>query len=482
MESCGPLTGSEEKLVLFILALSSFMASLDATIVNISLPAIAESFRVPLNIVSWVAMSYLLVLSGFLLVFGKLGDRNGFRKVFIAGFLVFTLGSLLCGLSSGIEALIGSRLIQGIGAAALEAIGPAMVAIYINKEHRGRALGILATVISLGIAAGPILGGFLTEYASWHWIFFINVPIGILAVILGLWYLPEDRVPVASGPFDVPGAVIFFCALSTLLWPINEGLTLGWTAPAILASFGISAVFWILFVLRETRCRDPLCDFTLFRNRNFLAASLAAGIMMLVFAGSQFLLPFFFEGVSGYRSGFAGLLLAIPSVALMICGPVSGAISDRIGSRILATVAALLTVGTLLVISLYSQDTGILYIVFSLLCAGVAMGVFFPPNMNQVLGQSRKDEEGAGTSIMTTMKNVGETLGVAVMGTVAIMTVVTSKGFNPNTPVAEIPLGILVEGFDVAILAAAIIAVLAVVLSAIAKDSPPGAVPEQGSP
>ena len=321
MESGEPLSGRDQKLVLFILALSTFMASLDSTIVNISLPAIAESFKVPMNSVSWVAMSYLLVLSGFLLVMGKLGDMKGFRRVFIVGFAVFTIGSLLCALSQSIETLIGFRFIQGIGAAALEAIGPAMIAIYLPKEIRGKALGILATIVSLGIAAGPILGGFLTEYLSWHWIFLINVPIGIVAVIASMKFLPSDRDFInKDARFDAIGAVLFFFALVTFLWPVNEGLTLGWTNSAIIGSFVISFILWVLFILREPRCKDPLCDFALFRNRNFLAATLAAAIVMFAFSGTEYLLPFFFEGVMNYHPDFAGILLAIPAFALMFCG------------------------------------------------------------------------------------------------------------------------------------------------------------------
>ncbi|WP_292370716.1 DHA2 family efflux MFS transporter permease subunit [Methanoregula sp. UBA64] len=472
MEVPAALSAREQKLVLFILALSSFMASLDSTIVNISLPTIAESFHIPMSEVSWVAMSYLLVLSGLLLVFGKLGDMHGFKKIFIAGFAVFTIGSLLCGLSGSIDALIGSRFVQGIGAAALEAIGPAMIAIYLPKEIRGKALGILATVISVGIAAGPIIGGLLTQYVSWHWIFFINVPIGICAVLLGMKCIPQDRHPVKTGAFDYPGAVVFFFALATLLWPIDEGLSLGWTSPAIIGSFCVSAILWVLFVFRETRCNDPLCDFDLFKNKNFLAASLAAAAMMLAFAGVQYLLPFFFEGVMGYQVYVAGLLLAVPSFALMVLGPISGSLSDKIGSRVLATGAAVFAAVAFFLISLFTEQTGILFIAGTLLCVGIALGVFFPPNMNQILGQSKKDEEGLGSSIMTTMKNVGETVGIALMGTIALFTVVTNKNFNPNTPVAQIPMEIIVEGFAVAFIAAAVIAVIAAVLSAVAEDNP----------
>lgn len=473
MESGEPLTGRDQKLVLFILALSSFMASLDATIVNISLPAIAESFMVPMNSVSWVAMSYLLVLSGFLLVMGKLGDMKGFRRVFIAGFAIFTVGSLLCALATDIRFLIGYRFIQGIGAAALEAIGPAMIALYLPKEMRGKALGILATIVSLGIAAGPILGGFLTEYLSWHWIFLINVPVGIVAVAASLRFLPGDRILAKKDSrFDAPGAVLFFFALVTFLWPVNEGLTLGWTDPAIIGSFAVSFILWILFILRELRCEDPLCDFALFRNRNFLAGTLAAAILMFAFSGTEYLLPFFFEGVLDYRADVAGMLLAIPAVALMFCGPVAGAISDKIGSRIPSTVSALFAAGTFLLISTFSPATSLLFIVLALLCTGIAVGFFFPPNMNQILGESREGEAGAGSAIMMTMKNVGSTIGIAVMGTIAVYTIIVRLSFNPTTPVSQILPGALTEGFSVAVAAAAFFIIPAVILSALAKDRP----------
>ena len=172
----------------------------------------------------------------------------------------------------------------------------------------------------------------------------------------------------------------------------------------------------------------------------------------------------------GFQTYVAGLLLAIPSVALMILGPISGTLSDKIGSRVLATGAAAFAAVTFFMISYFTENTSILYIAVTLLCVGIALGIFFPPNMNQILGQSRKDEEGAGSSIMTTMKNVGQTTGIALTGTIAVFAVVSSKGFDPKTPVADIPVGILVEGFDVAILAAAGIVILAVILSAIAQD------------
>ena len=206
-------TSRDQKIILAIIAFAMFMASLDTSIVNISLPTIAEWFDTDMGLVSWVVMGYLLVLSGLMLACGRLGDIRGFRRVFIAGFAVFTAGSLLCGLATSIGLLIAFRVIQGIGAAAIEAIAPAMIAVSLPAEKRGWALGILMTIISLSIALGPILGGFITEYLGWHWVFFVNVPIGILAVALAIRYLPPDVVPPQAGRFDTSGAVLILVAL-----------------------------------------------------------------------------------------------------------------------------------------------------------------------------------------------------------------------------------------------------------------------------
>ncbi len=185
--------------------------------------------------------------SGLMLACGRLGDIRGFRRVFIAGFAVFTAGSLLCGLATSIGLLIAFRVVQGIGAAAIEAIAPAMITVCLPAEKRGWALEILMTILSVAIAAGPILGGFITEYLSWHWVFFINVPIGIVAVALAIRYLPQDVVPASGGRFDTAGAVLILLALGTLLFPLNQGLYLGWTSPVVIGSSVASLLFFTLF-------------------------------------------------------------------------------------------------------------------------------------------------------------------------------------------------------------------------------------------
>ncbi|MGD1004925.1 MAG: MFS transporter [Methanoregulaceae archaeon] len=457
----------DNRTILAIIAFAVFMASLDSTIVNISLPTIAEYFDIDIGVVSWVIMAYLLILAGCLLLFGKLGDMKGFRRVFVAGFVVFTLGSLLCGLSMSIEHLIAFRVFQGIGAAALEALAPAMIIVYLPSEKRGRALGVLATIVSLGIAAGPILGGIITKYLSWHWIFFINVPVGIVAVFFATRFLPVDKPSQKTEHFDAIGAVLFLLALVTLLFPLNKGIDYGWTSPIILGSFAASAVFWILGIFHERRCTSPLIDMRLFTIRNFVLGSMAGGIFMLVFNGGEFLLPFFFERVQGISTEIAGLYLAIPAIALMVIGPISGALSDRIGSRILTTSAAVLAAVALYLLSLFSQTSSLAFIVGALALLGVAMGLFFPPNMSAILGSCEKEGEGGVSSVMMTIRNTGSVVGVAIFGTVAVQ-VILSKAARLHT-INYTP-EILTAGFHAAFLFGIIFCIVAMVISAIIKD------------
>jgi len=463
------LSERDQRLILAIIAFAVFMASLDSTIVNISLPTIAATFDVDISLVSWVVMAYLLVLAGLLLVFGKLGDMIGFRRVFLAGFSVFTAGSLLCGLAFSIHHLIAFRALQGIGGAALEAIAPAMVVIYLPAQKRGRAIGMLATIVSLGIAAGPILGGFITEYLSWHWIFFINVPVGIAAVILAQRFLPADIAPGKRERFDSAGAALILLALITLLFPLNQGLDLGWTSPVILGCFAASLVLWTLFFVHERRCSAPLIDMRLFSNRAYTLANAAGFLVMLSYNGTIFLLPFFFEKVQAHSTEFAGLLLAVPAVALMLVGPVAGSLSDRHGARVLTTGAALLAGATLYLFSLFSAASALPFVIASLVLLGVAIGSFFPPNMNRILtaGARAGEGEGVASGVMMTLRNTGAVLGVALFGTIAVQVI---AGTMAQRHVIRASPDMLSMGFSVAFTAGILLCILAAAISGVIRD------------
>ena len=409
-----------QKIILAIIAFAVFMATLDTSIVNISLPAIAGWFQADMGSVSWVVMAYLLVLSGLMLACGRLGDIAGFRRVFIAGFVVFTLGSLLSGLATSIDLLIAFRAVQGVAAAAIDAIAPAMITVFLPAEKRGWALGILMTVVSVAIAAGPVLGGFITELLGWHWVFFVNVPVGIAAIILATRYLPEDIMKENAGRFDLSGAILVLVALSTLLFPISRGLYLGWTSPVILGSLVVSLAVWVLFLVHERRCESPLVYMSLFSSPAYTRGNIAGMLLVLAFAGSEFLLPFYFEMVHGLTTGMAGMLLAVPAIALMLAGPVAGRLSDRYGSRGLMIGAAFLSAVTLYLFSRFDEATGLPLIIAVLALEGIAVGLFMPPAMNLVLGSGRRESEGVASGMMMTLRNAGAMLGIAVFGTIAM--------------------------------------------------------------
>jgi len=458
-------------LILAIISFAVFMASLDSSIVNISLPSIATFFDVDISIISWVVLSYALMLAGLLLVFGKLGDVHGFRRIFIIGFALFTAGSLLCGLSGSINQLIAFRALQGIGASALDAIAPAMLVMYLPAEKRGWALGILATVVSFGIAAGPILGGFITEYLSWHWIFFINVPVGILAILLAYRYFPADSAVQRQGSFDTTGSALVLLALVTLLFALNQGLDFGWTSPMILGSFALSVILFALFVIHERRCSAPLFDPALFASRNYLAGNIAGTLLMFAYAGTEFLLPFYFELVQGWSTEVAGLLLAVPAIALMVAGPVAGTLSDRIGSRMLTTGAALFAGFTLYLFSLFGPATSPAFIIATLVLFGIAIGIFFPPNMSLILGSGGSEGGGVASGVMMTLRNTGAVFGVALFGTIVVQVV---SGLMIRSQVIDASPAILSAGFPAAFAGGIVLCLLAAVVSYATSTGPSG--------
>lgn len=460
------LNSRDQKMVLAIIAFAMFMATLDTSIVNVSLPSITAWFGTDMGLVSWVVMAYLLVLSGLMLACGRLGDILGFRRVFLAGFFIFTLGSLFCSISVSITMLIASRVLQGIGAAAIEAIAPALIVICLPEEKRGWAFGILMTVASLAIAAGPILGGFLTEFLGWHWVFFVNVPVGVVALVLALRYLPQDTRTDRPGRFDTAGALLILLALGAFLFPVSQGLYLGWTSPLVSGSLILSLIFWAVFVIHERRCPEPLVEMSLFTERNFFFGNIAGMLILLAFAGSEFLLPFSFELIQGISTETVGILLAVPALALMLAGPVAGQLSDRYGSRGLMVAAALLSAVTMLLFSTFEEGTGFSVIIAALALEGLAVGLFMPPNMRLILGTGGGESGGVASGVMMTVRNVGAMLGIAVLGTIAMHGSANASGeaFPGAAPAALVP------GFHAAFLAGAAACLAVAVIAVFVRE------------
>jgi EmrB/QacA subfamily drug resistance transporter len=461
-----PLTARQQHAVLVIVSLGAFMVSLDATIVNITLPAIARSFGIDMGLVSWVVMVYLLILASSLTLAGKLGDIKGFRFVFCAGCAIFTAGSVLCGISGTVGQLVCFRALQGIGAAALYAIGPAMITDYLPAQKRGWALGIMTTILSLGVAIGPVLGGFITEYANWNWIFFVNVPVGIVVLVASLWFLPSDTRPVASTEFDLIGAVLIFLSLLTFLFPINRGLVLGWTSPVIAGTFAVSLVLFGLFFIRQHYCDHPIIDMRIFKNRAFLAGNLVAFLMTLVINGAEFLFPFFFEKVRGLSPAVTGMLLAIPAVTLMVTGPVAGTLSDRYGPRLLTAIALSFAFITFVMFSMFDVVTAFPFIIAALALEGIAVGLYSSPNMNQILSAGSEESKGFSSSMMMTIRHFSSALGVAIFGS-AVLRIVFRSSSAKGIALDSIGLDQMVVGFQEVFQFGAILVFAALVLAAV---------------
>ncbi|MCC7551471.1 MAG: DHA2 family efflux MFS transporter permease subunit, partial [Methanobacterium sp.] len=349
-----------QKLTLLVISLANFMSFLDISIVNVSLPTMAKYFGVTTNDILWTILIYIIVLGSFLIVFGKLAQQKGFKKVFLTGFVIFIVGSSLSGISTQFHELILFRLVQAFGAAMFSAITAAMVLEYLPENKRGRNLGIVTTIGSLGLALGPLLGGFITEYINFHWIFFINIPIGIIGIILGHATLHETRKH--PGSLDLVGVTMFFIAQSTLIFALNKGLDYGWTSTIILGSFICSIIFWVLFVLQESRAGEPLINLNYLKMKEIALANSANILSNMPFAGAVVLLPFYFEVVKGMSTSHSGLMLTLMPIAIFIVGPLAGTISDKIAPNRVTLMGAVIGVIGCVVLSTFNPSSSFLYI------------------------------------------------------------------------------------------------------------------------
>jgi EmrB/QacA subfamily drug resistance transporter len=462
-------------LLIVSISLAVFMSALDGSIVNIALPTISEAFNISSSMVSWVSTAYLLVMAGCVLVFGKIADVIGFKKMFLAGFVIFTSGSVACGLLPDLlgsfYALVISRMFQAIGGAMITAIAPAMITAYIPMDLKGKAMGIVMTLAALGTAIGPVIGGFLTQYLSWHWIFFINIPVGILAVLLGIRVIPGTHAPGKLEGFDKQGAALIFTGLATLLYAVSEGQTLGWTTPVILVMFAIAVVSLGLFIRHELRTADPLLELNLFRDRNFLLPNLVMSLVFFSFAGINYLLPFYLEYVRGYTTSDAGMILTSLSVAMMAAGILSGLLYNRFGPRILSAGAGvILSCGYFLMTRLHT-DTGSGFIILALMLIGFGLGLMVTPVSNVIMQSVSKKYGGMVSSLTSLERFAPLTLGIAFFNLIFIQGVVAIAkhgGVTREAPRA-IQMGVLSAGFDFAFLVSFILGIVILILAIVTR-------------
>lgn len=401
--------------IILSVGIGTFMSSLDSSVVNLAMPLIKHSFGVSLAMVEWIITAYLLVVSSLLLTFGRLSDLYGHKRVYQSGFVIFTAGSLLCGLSVNIAMLIACRVLQAVGAGMLFSTGPAIITNAVPPENRGKALSVTAIAVALGLCVGPVAGGTLSTLLGWQSIFFINIPIGIFGMIMVKKNIPVDE-KAAVVPFDIAGSVLIFAALSLILLPLDLSGDYHIPPTLFFSSIAAGLLLILFFVALERRRAYPMLKISLFQNRVFSASNAAAVFTYMAEFIMVFLAPFYLETLRGYSALLSGLLYLPMPLATMCVAPVSGSISDRFDSRYISSFGALVMACGLFLLSFLGAHTTIPYIAACMVLTGAGFGMFQTPNNSAIMGNVPAENRGTASGTLATMRNIGMVLGVAVSG------------------------------------------------------------------
>ena len=454
-----------------LVSVGTFMTTLDASIVNIALPSIAHAFGTPVSgPIEWVVIGYLVVIAATLLSFGRLADIVGRERIWIAGLAIFTAGSALSGLAPTLVLLVGARGLQGLGAALIFAPALALIVDAFPRTQRGQALGVNALIVSLGVTAGPTLGGLITESLGWRWIFFVNVPLGLLGLLVA------RRVFTLAGTgrvrrFDLPGAVAFGLGLASLSLGLSFGSEWGWTSPVLVLTLAVALVALGSAIFVERRRREPLVDLgqLLSRRLSLPLASFLCSILAL-FAVS-FLLPFYLEELRGLTPLAAGLLLTPYSLGLAFAAPISGRLADRGHARWLGPLGLGLAAASLVLLARIGVTTPLVEIALWLALSGIGQGLFLSPNTTAVMSAVPADESGTASGLIATTRVVGQALSVAIAGAIFVglggaaagATLVADGASNPAAGAAL--QGTFVAAMHAALLVSGLLAAAGAVLS-----------------
>ena len=415
--SAAPALYARRWQALIVLAMSLLIVSVDNTILNVALPTIRTELDASSSQLQWIVDSYLLVFAVLLLIAGTLGDRFGRKKALTVGLLIFGAGSVLAAISSSSTELIASRALMGVGAAA---IMPTTLSILTNifpEDERPKAIAIWAAVAGMGIAIGPISGGWLLENFAWSSIFLVNIPIVIGGLIAGAILIPESRDPEPKG-LDFPGAGLSIAGLTAMVWGLIEASERGWMNPTILASFVIGAAILALFVAWERRTDHPMLDVSVFRNKRFSAASVAVAFVFFALMGVVYFLTTYLQSVMGYTALEAGIRMLPVAGGLIAATKLSVEATKRLGTKVVVA-AGLGTVGSALyVLGTCGVDTGYGRVALALSMMGVGMSLAMSPATESIMGSLPKAKAGIGSAMNDVVREVGGTLGVAVLGSV----------------------------------------------------------------
>ncbi|HEY8724138.1 MAG TPA: MFS transporter [Gaiellaceae bacterium] len=395
-----------------------FMIMLDNTVVNVALPSMRRSLHMSLSELEWVVAGYALTFAAFMLVGGKLADFIGRRLIFMIGLAVFTGASLACGLAPNGGFLIGARIVQGLGGALMNPATLSIIAATFAPRERGRAIGIWAGVSAMALAIGPLVGGLLTEHINWNWIFFINVPVGLLGLLAIPVFIDESRDTTAEQRLDVPGLATSALGLFSLTYAFIEANSYGWASARIIGAFVVAAASLVSFVLLERHQRTPMLDLSLFRNRTFGGANAAMLFVGLAMFGTFFYVSLYMQNVLGYSPVQAGASFLPMTILIILIAPRAGALTDRVGSRWLVGTGMTLLAAMLFYYTYLGVNESFWTLLPGLLLGGFGMGLTMTPVTAAAMSAVSVDKAGVGSAVLNSARQVGGSLGIAVMGAI----------------------------------------------------------------
>jgi EmrB/QacA subfamily drug resistance transporter len=432
---------------------------LDNTVVNVALPSIQRDLGVGLSELEWIVTGYALSFAALMLTGGKLADLYGRRRLFVAGLAVFTLASLACGLATSGDALIAARIVQGAGAAMMNPATLSIISATFPPRERGAAIGIWAGVSALALAIGPLVGGLLTEHIDWSWIFFVNVPVGVLAIAASYLLIDESRDTSEVQRLDLPGLVTSGVALFSLTYGLIEGNTYGWTSARILGAFAVAIVFGAAFVVLERHQRVPMLDLSLFRNPTFTGANVVVLLVALAMFGVFFFVSLYMQNVLGYSAVQAGAAFLPMTLLIIVVAPIAGKASDRLGSRWMMSSGMVLVALQLLYFSRLGTGSDFWTLLPGFLVGGVGMALVMTPSAAAAMSGVPVEKAGVGSAVLNSFRQVGGSLGIALIGAIMAHEIEASLRSGKAPPEA------FVDGFSTSLVVAALIALAGAVVA-----------------
>jgi EmrB/QacA subfamily drug resistance transporter len=437
-------TRAQRLMLISSLGVGTFTTALSNSVLNAILPLIADAFATDISAVEWIVTAFLLVQSGLLLTFGRLGDMIGHRRVYLAGLAIFIVSLGLCALSPSVPLLLAARVLQAIGSAMFIANSPPILTAFFPPSQRGQVLGIQATTVYLGLAAGAPIGGFLAGAFGWQSVFLAPIPFAILALVMSILVLRKDILSGRKERFDLVGAAVYLVGLILLLLALNRGRSWGWTSELTLGCLLAGLVTLVAFVVHERRTPSPMLDLSLFKHRAFISPVISSMMNYSASAGTVFLLPFALIQGRNLSPGEVGLVLTSQPIVMAIMATVSGGLSDRIGARIPATAGmAILSIG-LLILAQMQLDTPLWVLSAILALVGLGIGLFTSPNNSSVLGAVGAQRRGVASGILSTARTLGNVLGIGLAGAVYATSLLYSGGSGPEEVITATRWGLLV--------------------------------------